>query len=187
MDSNFQYAGAVNLAVAPFMPPNARDGSVRPLSFRTARRLVSKRRGPDRRGRNPCRRRTAPNFAWSGNGNALPGDRARRSRPGARQSLGWSEGATAGPPSAPSGNPIWSVADIDPLHGVFGGAPPTVAGGPGFWGTRHGAAITRSAPENTSPVTDPKRTEKLDQWHRQGKREIMGLMAVAVTVSQDRS
>ena len=35
MDSNFQYAGAVNLVVAPFMPPNARDGSVRPLSFRT--------------------------------------------------------------------------------------------------------------------------------------------------------
>jgi hypothetical protein len=26
VDSNFQYAGAVNLAVAPFMPPNARDG-----------------------------------------------------------------------------------------------------------------------------------------------------------------
>src|SRR5215468_7239273 len=99
----------------------ARDGSVRPLSFRTARRLVSKRRGPDRRGCDPCRRRTAPNFAWSGNGNALPGDRARRSRPGARQPLGWSEGATAGPPSSPSGNPIWSVADIDPLHGVFGG------------------------------------------------------------------
>ena len=26
LDSNFQYAGAVNLAVAPFMPSNARDG-----------------------------------------------------------------------------------------------------------------------------------------------------------------
>jgi hypothetical protein len=48
------------------MPRKARDGSVRALSFRTARRPVSKRRGPDRRGRNPCRRRTAPNFAWSG-------------------------------------------------------------------------------------------------------------------------
>jgi len=132
MDSNFQYAGAVNLAVAPFMPPNARDGSVRPLSFRTARRLVSKRRGPDRRGRNPCRRRTAPNFAWSGNGNALPGDRARRSRPGARQPLGWSEGATAGPPSSPSGNPIWSVADIDPLHGVFGERAANRGWGPWF-------------------------------------------------------
>ena len=33
------------------------------------------------------------------NGNALPGDRARRSRPGARQPLGRSEGAAAGPPS----------------------------------------------------------------------------------------
>ena len=68
------------------------------------------------------------------NGNALPGDRARRSRPGARQPLGRSEGAVAGPPSmrraamraaavkcrtaavdggtswSPSGNPIWSVA-----------------------------------------------------------------------------
>src|SRR6516162_8320590 len=66
LDSNFQYAGAVNLVVAPFMPPKARDGSGRPLSFRTARRPASKRRGPDRRGRNPCRRRTAPNFAWSG-------------------------------------------------------------------------------------------------------------------------
>jgi hypothetical protein len=59
LDSNFQYAGAVNLVVAPFMPPKARDGSVRPLSFRTARRPASKRRGPDRRGRNPYRRRTA--------------------------------------------------------------------------------------------------------------------------------
>jgi hypothetical protein len=44
------------------------------------------------------------------NGTALPGDRARRSRPGARQPLGRSEGAAAGPPSSPSGNPIWSVA-----------------------------------------------------------------------------
>ena len=33
------------------------------------------------------------------NGNALPGDRARRSRPGARQPLVRSEGAAAGPPS----------------------------------------------------------------------------------------
>ena len=33
------------------------------------------------------------------NGNALPGDRARRSRPVARQPLGRSEGAVAGPPS----------------------------------------------------------------------------------------
>jgi hypothetical protein len=33
------------------------------------------------------------------NGNTLPGDRARRSRPGARQPLGRSEGAAAGPPS----------------------------------------------------------------------------------------
>jgi hypothetical protein len=41
-------------------------------------------------------------------------------------------------------------------------------------------------PGNTSPVTDPKRTTKPDQRYRQGKREIMGLMAVAVTVSQDR-
>jgi hypothetical protein len=79
MDSNFRYAGAVNPVVAPFMPPNARDGSMRPLSFRTARRPASTargistpgvrlrqefavwprpgRRGPDRRGRNPCQRR----------------------------------------------------------------------------------------------------------------------------------
>src|ERR1700746_1848447 len=33
LDSNFQYAGAGNLVAAHFMPPNARDGSVRPLSF----------------------------------------------------------------------------------------------------------------------------------------------------------
>jgi hypothetical protein len=68
------------------------------------------------------------------NGNALSGDRARRSRPGARQPLVPSEGAAAGPlpatrrhagrrrqmpdrgcgrrgtPWSPSGNPIWSVA-----------------------------------------------------------------------------
>ena len=50
MDSNFQYAGAVNLVVAPFMPPNAPDGSVRPLSFRTARRPASDGSGPDRGG-----------------------------------------------------------------------------------------------------------------------------------------
>ena len=62
MDSNFQYAGAVNLFVARFTSPNARDRSVRPLSFRTARRLASKRRGPDRRGRNPCGRCTTPHF-----------------------------------------------------------------------------------------------------------------------------
>src|SRR5215469_7793710 len=77
-------------------------------------------------------------------------------------------------------------SDIDPLHGVFGERAANRGWGRGFWGTWHGAAITRSAPEKTSPVTDPKRTEKLDQRHRQGKREIMGLMAVAVTVSQDR-
>jgi hypothetical protein len=52
LDSNFQYAGAVNLVVAPFMPPKARDASKRP--------------GPDRRGRSPCRRRTPPNFAGWG-------------------------------------------------------------------------------------------------------------------------
>jgi len=65
------------------LPPKARDGSACPLSFRTARRPASKRRGPDRRGRSPRRRRTAPNFAWSGkeNGNAVRGDRARRSPP----------------------------------------------------------------------------------------------------------
>src|ERR1700751_1735654 len=49
-----------------FLPPKAREGSVRPLSFRTALRPASKRRGPDRRGRNPCRRHTAPILAWSG-------------------------------------------------------------------------------------------------------------------------
>src|SRR5215471_9209356 len=39
MDSNFQYAGALNLVVAPFMPPKARDGSVTPkaLAFSTLR------------------------------------------------------------------------------------------------------------------------------------------------------
>jgi hypothetical protein len=70
-----------------------------PSSFWTARRPASKRRGPDRRGRNPCRRRTAPKFCVvrEENGNALPGDRARRSRPGARQLLVPSKGAAAGP------------------------------------------------------------------------------------------
>jgi hypothetical protein len=73
----------------PLMPPKARDGSARPLSFRTARRPASKRRGPDRRGRSPRRRRTAPNFAWSGKktatlyGVTAPAD----PRPGARQPL----------------------------------------------------------------------------------------------------
>jgi hypothetical protein len=72
------------------------------------------------------------------NGNALPGDRARRSRPGARQPLGGAKGPqpvplqcdappsvkcrprlwTAGTPWSQSGNPVGS--DIDPLHGVFG-------------------------------------------------------------------
>src|SRR5215472_14174797 len=53
-------------------------------------------------------------------------------------------------------------SDIDPLHGVFGERAANRGWGRGFWGTWHGAAITRSAPEKTSPVTDPKRTEKLD-------------------------
>ena len=33
MDSNFQYAGAVNLVVVPFKPAIARDGSARPSQF----------------------------------------------------------------------------------------------------------------------------------------------------------
>ena len=69
------------------------------------------------------------------NGNALPGDRARRSRPGARQPLVRSEGAAAGPPSSPSGNPIWSVSISTHSMAFSGSAPPTVAGGPGFCGT----------------------------------------------------
>jgi len=93
------------------------------------------------------------------NGNALPGDRAHRSRPGARQPLVRSEGAAAGPPSmrraamraaavkcrtAAVDGEYAMVAvrksdlvgsDIDPLHGVFGERAPTVAGGPGFCGT----------------------------------------------------
>jgi len=69
------------------------------------------------------------------NGNALPGDRARRSRPGARQPLVRSEGAAAGPPSSPSGNPIWSVATSTRSMAFSASAPPTLAGGPGFCGT----------------------------------------------------
>jgi hypothetical protein len=94
------------------------------------------------------------------NGNALPGDRARRSRPGARQPLGRSEGAAAGPPSmrraamraaavkcrtaAVDGGyamvAVWKSdlvgSDIDPLHGGFRGArrQPWLRG-PWFLGT----------------------------------------------------
>jgi hypothetical protein len=47
----------------------------------------------------PGRHRVEFRLVREENGNALPGDRARRSRPGARQPLGRSEGAAAGPPS----------------------------------------------------------------------------------------
>jgi hypothetical protein len=149
-------------------------------------------------------------LVWEENGNALPGDRARRSRPGARQPLGRSEGAAAGPPSmrraamraaavkcrtaAVDGGyamvAVWKSdlvgSDIDPLHGVFGERAANRGWGP--WFLRN-LALRRHhpiCPGNTSPVTDPKRTTKPDQRYRQGKREIMGLMAVAVTVSQER-
>jgi len=112
LDSNFQYAGAVNLVVAPFMPPNARDGSVRPLSFSgsTTPCIKAAWTRPPRPRSVPATHRAEFCVVREENGNALPGDRARRSRPGARQPLVRSEGAAAGPPSLPSGNPIWSVA-----------------------------------------------------------------------------
>src|SRR6516162_8089728 len=56
-------------------------------------------------------------------------------RPGARQPLGRSEGAAAGHPSSPSGNPIWSVATSTRSMAFSASAPPTLAGGPGFCGT----------------------------------------------------
>jgi len=129
LDSNFQYAGAVNLVVAPFMPPKARDGSGRPLSFRTARRPASKRRGPDRRGRNPCRRRTAPNFAWSGKKTATLYRVTAPADPvlvhGNR--LVGAKGQQPVPFIA-----VWKSdlvgSGIDPLHGVSASAPPTLAG-----------------------------------------------------------
>src|SRR6516225_3486831 len=105
LDSNFQYAGAVNLVVAPFMPPKARDGPVRSLSFRTARRPASKRRGPDRRGRNPCRRGwalAAAGFAAvlifaTSSGLLAAGTGSRRRRP-----TFVSHGPCAAPPLAPA-------------------------------------------------------------------------------------
>jgi hypothetical protein len=129
LDSNFQYAGAVNLVVASLMPPKAWNG-VRPLSFRTARRPPSKRRGPDRRDRNPCGQRTAPNFCVvrEENGNALPGDRARRSRPGARQPLVRSEGAAGGFPFIAVWKSDLVGSDIDRSMTFSGSALPTVAG-----------------------------------------------------------
>jgi len=145
LDSNFQYAGAVNLVVAPFMPPKARDGSVRSLSFRTARRPASKRRGPDRRGRNPCRRRTAPNFAWSGKKTATPYRVTAPADPSWCTATAWAErrGRSRSPFSSPSGNLIWSVAISTRSMAFSGSAPPTVAGGPGFCGTWYCAAQER--------------------------------------------
>src|SRR5262249_37231035 len=114
------------------------------------------------------------------------GARDRRSRPGARQPLGRSEGAAAGPPSSPSGNPIWSVATSTPLDGVFGERAANRGWRPWFLRNLPSRHHHRYAPGDTSRVTEPKHTAKPDQRHRQGKREIIGLMAGAVTVSQDR-
>jgi hypothetical protein len=160
LDSNFQYAGAVNLVVAPFVPPNARDGSVRPLSFRTARRPQS---GVDPTAEAAIRAGDAqrPNFAWFGkktatlyrvtapadpvlvHGNRLGG--AKGPQPVPLQCDAppcgpppWNAGPrlwTAGTPWSPSGNPIWSVAISTHSMAFSGSAPPTVAGGPGFCGT----------------------------------------------------
>jgi hypothetical protein len=106
------------------------------------------------------------------------GDRARRSRPGARQPLVRSEGAAAGPPSSPSENPIWSVAISTRSMAFLGSAPPTVAGAL-VSAEPSTAPPSPDLPRGTLPVPDPKRTAKPDQRHRQGKREIIGLMAVA--------
>ena len=143
------------------MPPNGQDGSVRPLSFRTARRPASERRRPDRRGRNPCRRRTAPNFAWFGKKTATLYRVAAPADPvlvrGNR--LGGAKGPQPGPPSlrraamraaavkcrtaAVDGGyamvAVWKSnlvgSDIDPLHGVFGERRQPWLGAPGFCGT----------------------------------------------------
>jgi len=74
-------------------------------------------------------------------------------------------------------------SDIDPLHGVFRGARRQPWLGALVSAEPSTAPHHPIAPRDTSPVTDPKRTAKPDQRHRQGKREIIGLMAVAVTVA----
>ena len=69
------------------------------------------------------------------NGNALPGDRARRSVLVHGNRLG---GAKR-PQPVPLLIALWKSdlvgSDIDPLDAFSGSAPPTVAGGPGFCGT----------------------------------------------------
>jgi hypothetical protein len=70
-------------------------------------------------------------FGPGRNGNALPRDRARRSRPGARQPLLRSEGPQPVPFIAGwKSNLVGS--DIDPLHGVFGEGAANRGWGPGF-------------------------------------------------------
>ena len=76
-------------------------------------------------------------------------------------------------------------SDIDPLHGVFEERAANRGWGP--WFLRN-LALRRHHPicPGEHFPGHRKRTGKPDQRHRQGKREIMGLVAVGVTVSQDR-
>ena len=127
---------------------------------------------------------TASNFAWSGKKTATlyrgtgPADPVLVQR----QSLGRSEGAAM--------VAVWKSdlvgSDIDPLHGVFGERAANRGWGALVSAEPSTAPPSPDLPREHFPVTDPKRTAKPDQRHRQGKREIMGLVAVAVTVSQDR-
>ena len=48
------------------------------------------------------------------------------------------------------------------------------------------AGAARHHPICPGPTPDPKSIAKTNRWHPQRKREIMGLMAVAATVSKDR-
>ena len=83
------------------------------------------------------------------------------------------------------------VVPVAPANAM--GSPSVVTGpfsavnrGPLFRRLIPSAGAARHHPICPGPTPDPKSIAKTNRWHPQRKREIMGLMAVAATVSKDR-
>jgi hypothetical protein len=101
----FAAVQAARYSGRPLRNPAGRNVTLKYLSHdgRPAPRRAARRHRTFADGKIPVARPGRPSVEFrlvrEENGNALPGDRARRSGPGARQPLGRSEGAAAGPPS----------------------------------------------------------------------------------------